>query len=174
MELKNFDEFNVRLTESEVINEGGDWVGTKVKGKDGKTGKVVGDDNPGRYRTLSIKWSDGSEYDLVLNNVGPNPEDKEEVEVELGGKDASGNKKWYKLAESVINESQERINTEGGTGMITWKLVPQSAEYGKGYEIEIKFQGTAREGEMPDDWKKKLEDFANEVEVKLNEIPWLV
>lgn len=48
------------------------WVGTKIrKGK--MLGKVIRDTN-GAYRTLTVKFDDGSEEDITMNNIGPDPE----------------------------------------------------------------------------------------------------
>lgn len=73
MKIKLFEQFNESAS---------DWLNVPVRGKDGKTGKIVKDSNPGMYRTLTILWDDGTKYDLVLANVGKNPVDKEEVEFE--------------------------------------------------------------------------------------------
>jgi len=63
-----------------------------------------------------------------------------------------------------------RLDTKGGMGFVLMK----STDDGIGYNIHIEFQGSAMEADMPNDWKKKLEMFANEVEKKLNgDIDWL-
>lgn len=118
MRIKLFEEF------TNESNNG--WVGKEVKGKGGKKGEIIHDDNPGARRTLTIQWEDGSKYDLILNNVGQNPPDKEDVEWEW----SKG--KWAKLAESEsVNE-----NKKGSTINVGSKIM---LKHEKGYsEIEAR------------------------------------
>jgi len=48
------------------------WMGTRIR-KGGKEGKVVYDVN-GVYRTLGVKFEDDTTEEIVMNNVGSDPE----------------------------------------------------------------------------------------------------
>jgi hypothetical protein len=46
------------------------WRGTKIR-KGDKIGKVITDDNLGRFRFLTVLFSDGIKEKIGLNNCGP-------------------------------------------------------------------------------------------------------
>jgi hypothetical protein len=68
-----------------------------------------------------------------------------------------------------LNEQENRIDTEGGTGLVTFK----KTEDKMGYFIEVKFEGSVMEADLPNDWKKELEKVANLMEKELAKIKWL-
>jgi hypothetical protein len=53
------------------------WYGKRVKNPQGKYGKVVVDDNTGRYRVLTVELSNGQKEKLYLYNLGSNPKDSQ-------------------------------------------------------------------------------------------------
>lgn len=61
------------------------WIGKTIKDDSGKVGKIVGDQN-GRYRILSIRFDDGEEYSLILNNCGPDSKDDRGIMYEFYNK----------------------------------------------------------------------------------------
>ena len=82
----------------EIVNAGGSfeetgrnsWVDTKIrKGK--KIGKVTKDLN-GRYRILTVEFPDGTEEEIVMNNVGPDPESVHQYEWQY-----KENNKWIRF-----------------------------------------------------------------------------
>ena len=49
------------------------WIGTVIKNiRSGKIGWVVADSN-GRFRVLTVKYSDGGSDEIIMNNIGSNP-----------------------------------------------------------------------------------------------------
>jgi len=75
------------------VNESGDtdsWIGTKIR-KLGKQGRVVGDMN-GFFRKLTVKFSDGSEEVIRLNNVGSDSNYVHQYEWYC-----KQNKEWYRF-----------------------------------------------------------------------------
>ena len=64
----------------EIANSGGSfqvtgqssWVGTLVR--KGKKEGVVTSDMNGVYRILTVRFEDGTEEQIKMNNVGPDPE----------------------------------------------------------------------------------------------------
>ncbi len=63
----------------DIANVGGefqedhsDWLGIKVRCKD-KIGTVVRDLN-GAWRVLTVRFADGTEEEIRMNNIGPDPE----------------------------------------------------------------------------------------------------
>jgi hypothetical protein len=54
------------------------WVGTKIR-KGDKLGVVTQDLN-GAYRRLKVRFEDGTEDEIQMNNIGPDPEYVHEFE----------------------------------------------------------------------------------------------
>ena len=50
----------------------GSWMGHKFRSPEGKIGKVIRDVN-GLYRRLTVQFEDGSDEEVWLANMGPNP-----------------------------------------------------------------------------------------------------
>jgi len=79
--------------------------------------------------------------------------------------------KTVSISESDVNlnEQENRIDTKGGKGLVVFK----KTEDKMGYFIEVKFEGTVMEGDMPKDWKEVLEKVANSMEKEFDKIEWL-
>lgn len=70
----------------------GSWIGTRVR-KGEKYGTVIGDSN-GYLRTLFIEMDDKSFDEIVMNNVGDDPEEVHEWE---WMPDKNDETKWYRF-----------------------------------------------------------------------------
>ena len=64
------------------------WVGSAIR-KGNKMGKVVSDLN-GMCRRLKVEFDDGSHDEIVLNNLGPDPEECHQYEW-------LSKEKWYRF-----------------------------------------------------------------------------
>lgn len=74
--------------------------------------------------------------------------------------------------DGYLNESLKagKINTEGGFGFAQ----VTRTEDGMGFNVEIKFEGSVMEGELPKDAEAQLKRVINEIEEKISgELDWL-
>jgi len=84
----------------EIVNKGGyiqesganSWVGTRIR-KGDKYGVVTQDLN-GMYRILTVRFSDDSEEEIRMNNIGADPKENNQYEWETTH---DGKPIWYRF-----------------------------------------------------------------------------
>ncbi|MBE9017643.1 hypothetical protein IQ272_16140 [Chroococcidiopsidales cyanobacterium LEGE 13417] len=79
--------------------EVGNWIGIAVRDRNGRHGKVV-EDWCAWDRILTILFEDGERYNLVLNNVGKDPEDKLGIEWEFSPQEFPH--KWVYISDTPV------------------------------------------------------------------------
>ena len=68
------------------------WIGVLIR-KGGKHGEIIRDEN-GRYRILTVRFQDGVQEEIRLNNVGP---DSSEVHAFEYYSITFNQNKWYRF-----------------------------------------------------------------------------
>jgi hypothetical protein len=71
------------------------WKGKKMMNPKGMIGIVMADDNTlGMYRVLTVRFTDGTIQNLILNNVGQNSDEAKEWSWQYTN--SQGRKEWVK------------------------------------------------------------------------------
>lgn len=79
--------------------EVGNWIGIVVRDRNGRYGRIV-EDWCAWDRILTILFEDGERYNLVLNNVGKDPEDKLCIQWEFSPQEFP--QKWVYISDAPV------------------------------------------------------------------------
>ena len=83
--------------EIDETKEYGSWFGVHIR-KGNKLGKIIKDMN-GMFRRLTVRFDDGTEETIVLNNIGSDPQEAHNYEWESKVQTGvhKGKSVWYRF-----------------------------------------------------------------------------